>query len=223
MSFINWIITNWIMVVGVLTGGGSVLFLALNRAKIGWLLGIINAVFFVILMAKYHLYADVTLNTYYFFTSAAGLFWWLKGGKAKTPLKIQRLSKRGWIYVGIAAIIGTLTMGWALATFTAASIPYIDTFTTVLSFIGQFLLARKFFENWYIWIAADVIDIGIYMFKGLPLVAALTVVYIVLCVAGIIKWRKIEREENVFDDLDNRVTLEHRDTLGIGNALAVTD
>ena len=194
MFILEWLFVKWIQVFGVLTGAGSVYFLARNNGKVGWTLGIINAVFFVILFAQQLLFADVTLNLYYFVTSAMGLYWWMRG-KAKQPLPITHLSKKGWVAVAAVAIVGTALFATFLGYMTIAQFVVIDSFTTVLSFIGQYLLARKIFDNWYIWILADIIDIGLYAVKGLWLVVAMTAVYMVFCVMAIFKWKKDELAE----------------------------
>jgi nicotinamide mononucleotide transporter len=191
---ITFLIAHWIEIFGVITGAGSVYYLARDKGKPGWILGIINSVFFMILFAQQLLFADFTLNAYYLVTSALGLYWWMRGSKKKT-LPITHLSRKGWIWVAVIAILGTAAFGTFLGSMTIAQFVYIDSFTTVLSFIGQWLLAKRVFDNWYIWIAADVIDIGLYAWKGLIFVTIMTAVYMVLCVMGIMKWRKDEALE----------------------------
>lgn len=215
MDFIMFLFSDWIQTIGVLTGAGAVLFLALNKAKIGWTLGVINAAFFTVLMFQYMLYADVILNVYYLFTSAFGLVYWLgwmTRKEKKEPAKITHLTAKQWaIWAGVW-IAGTVAMGFGLDTFTNTDVAYVDSFTTVGSLIAQFLLARKIFENWWIWIFVDVIDIGLYMFKGLPMVAGMTVIYMVFCVIGVVKWqrdKKREREvlaEDILPELEVSIT-----------------
>lgn len=199
---ISWLAAHWIELIGVITGAGAVFFLAQNERKffglsagtIGWTLGVINAVFFMILFFNQLLFADLTLNAYYFITSALGLYWWQsKRGREGKPVRpITRLSTKGWLTVVAITVIGTWAFGTFLGEMTIAQFVYIDSFTTVLSFIGQYLLARKVFDNWYLWIIADVIDIGLYAYKGLYLVVGMTAVYMVFCVMGIIKWKRDE-------------------------------
>ena len=199
---LSWLGVHWIELIGVITGAGAVFFLAQNERQffgvsagvIGWTLGVINAVFFMVLFFNQLLFADLTLNAYYFITSALGLYWWQskRGREGKPVRQITRLSWKGWLAVTLITIGGTWAFGTFLGSMTIAQFVYIDSFTTVLSFIGQYLLARKVFDNWYLWIIADVIDIGLYAYKGLYLVVGMTVVYMVFCVMGIIKWKRDE-------------------------------
>jgi nicotinamide mononucleotide transporter len=42
------------------------------------------------------------------------------------------------------------------------SAPFWDALTTVLSIVAQYMLNKKFLENWYCWILADIIYIPLY-------------------------------------------------------------
>jgi nicotinamide mononucleotide transporter len=70
------------------------------------------------------------------------------------------------------------------------SAPVLDAFTTVLSLAAQWLLNRKSIENWYVWITADVLYIYLYVSRGLHLTAVLYAVFLGLCIAGLVAWRR---------------------------------
>src|SRR5690606_42074265 len=113
LEFIQFLFSDWIQTIGVITGAGAVLFLALNQAKIGWTLGVINAVFFTVLMFQYMLYADVILNVYYLFTSAFGLVYWLgwmTKKEKKEPAKISHMNWKSWLMWGAIWITATAIM-----------------------------------------------------------------------------------------------------------------
>ena len=58
-----------------------------------------------------------------------------------------------------------------------------------MSLVGQYLLGRKFIENWAVWIIVNVVSVGLFAYKALWLTAGLYVVFIVLSVAGWRAWR----------------------------------
>jgi nicotinamide mononucleotide transporter len=68
-------------------------------------------------------------------------------------------------------------------------LPYPDAFTTTLSVIAQFLLTKKYLENWTLWIIADVVYVAVYTIKALYWTAGLYVVFLVLCVKGYRDWK----------------------------------
>lgn len=203
MGIVNWIIENWIQVVGVLTGAGAVFFLARNNGPVGWTLGVINAVFFIVLFTTEKLYGDVLLNSYYFITSAVGLYYWKFGGRNKTERKISHLDVKGYALSIGAALAAMLSIGYLFDNYTDAHYAYTDMFIVGMSFVGQFLLAKKIFENWYFWIVADIVAIYLYTAKDLYLVTAMTAVYLVFCVMGVFKWRKVETEEKAQELAEN--------------------
>ncbi|PYV29477.1 MAG: hypothetical protein DMG09_29920, partial [Acidobacteria bacterium] len=54
----------------------------------------------------------------------------------------------------------------------------------------QYLLCRKRFENWWFWIAADLVYIPLYLSRALPLTALLYAVFLGMCLAGVREWRR---------------------------------
>ena len=93
------------------------------------------------------------------------------------------------------AIIGTVwaVIYWMLVTFTNSNVPLADSFTTALSIVGIWALAHKYLEQWFIWIAVDVITSVLYFYKDIPFKASLYALYVVIAVFGYFKWRRLMR------------------------------
>ena len=77
-----------------------------------------------------------------------------------------------------------------LRRFTDTDVPWWDGFATGLSLVGQFLLGRKFIENWVVWLAVNLVSIGLFVRKGLWLTVGLYAVFAALSVAGYLAWRQ---------------------------------
>lgn len=56
--------------------------------------------------------------------------------------------------------------------------------------MGQFLLGRKFIENWAVWIVVNAVSVGLFTYKGLWLTVGLYTLFIALSVFGWRAWRK---------------------------------
>jgi nicotinamide mononucleotide transporter len=80
---------------------------------------------------------------------------------------------------------------WLLVTFTNSNVPLADSFTTALSIVGIWALAHKYLEQWFIWIAVDVVTSALYFYKDIPFKASLYALYVVIAIAGFMKWRRI--------------------------------
>ncbi len=89
-----------------------------------------------------------------------------------------------------AIIAVTLAEGFYLARYTADAAPWMDANTTALSVVAQYLLSVRKIENWILWIATDVVQIGLYGWKGLYPTTVLYALFLVLSVAGFFEWRR---------------------------------
>ena len=74
--------------------------------------------------------------------------------------------------------------------YTDSNVPWADSFTTALSIVGMFMLARKWVEQWLVWIVVDVVSAGLYVYKDLCFYAALYAVYAVVAVFGYWAWKR---------------------------------
>ncbi len=73
---------------------------------------------------------------------------------------------------------------------TDADLPYWDSATTVLSFVAMWMTARKYIENWAVWLVVNVIATCMYTAKGIELYALLYAVYFGMAVVGWSAWRR---------------------------------
>jgi nicotinamide mononucleotide transporter len=81
-----------------------------------------------------------------------------------------------------------------LVSFTDSTVPFWDALTTALSVVAMWMLSRKYIEQWLVWGVVDAVTVGLYLYKEIPLTAALYALYTVLAVAGWLRWRKVYRE-----------------------------
>jgi nicotinamide mononucleotide transporter len=75
-------------------------------------------------------------------------------------------------------------------------VPWFNGLTSALSIVGMWMLARKWIEQWIVWIAVDMLSAALYGFKGLYLTAILYAAYAIIAVFGYRKWRELMREQN---------------------------
>ncbi len=58
------------------------------------------------------------------------------------------------------------------------------------------MMTRKVLENWAVWIAVDVVYIGMFIYKHLYLTSGLYAGFLVLAVMGQVQWRRSYREND---------------------------
>jgi nicotinamide mononucleotide transporter len=53
------------------------------------------------------------------------------------------------------------------------------------------MLARKFIEQWWVWIVVDLVSAGLYVYKELYLTSGLYALYAVIAFFGYLNWKKL--------------------------------
>jgi nicotinamide mononucleotide transporter len=160
-----------------------------------WPVGIVSVTAFLLLFLEVKLYADATLQGFFIITGFIGWRNWAFGGKNRTELRITTLSASQKLLTGVGSIAAILVIGWLFDTYTDASIPYMDSLASGMSVVAQVLLLRKKLENWYLWIAVDVLSIGIYIYKEVYLTSILYFVFLILSILGVIDWKRSLRQQ----------------------------
>jgi len=71
---------------------------------------------------------------------------------------------------------------------TDSQVPVLDGVTTAMSLGAQWLMSRRVLENWWVWIAVDLVYVPLYLWKGLHVTAGLYAVFLLLCLLGLVDW-----------------------------------
>jgi nicotinamide mononucleotide transporter len=180
--------TRWIEIVAAIFGLINVTLLV-RRNIWNYPFGIAMVILYGFVFFEARLYSDVILQVFFLVIQCFGWWWWLARRDPDGLVIVQRMPPSAIVSFGTLAIFGSLTLGWIMATYTNAALPYMDATTTVLSIIAQYLLARRYLENWIVWIVVDVLAIGIYLSKGLQPTAALYGIFLILAATGYYSWR----------------------------------
>ena len=155
-----------------------------------WLASVIMPAISMWIYFSKGIYADFAINIYYLIIAIYGYVIWRTGGirKEKKPQPITHTPIAVW--AGIAAVTALLwwALTWILSNFTDSTVPVTDAFSTSLSIVGTWMLARKYAEQWLIWIIVDIVCMGLYAYKGLIFYPILYGIYTVVAVFGYRKW-----------------------------------
>ena len=136
------------------------------------------------------LYSDVILQIFFFVVQCYGWAHWLTRRDEEGLVIVERISKGPALISAAVAIAGTVLTGWLMNAYTDASFPFWDASILWLSVVAQVLLARRILENWLVWIAVDIIAIGLYWTKGLYPTAVLYLMFLVISAIGYANWRR---------------------------------
>ncbi len=161
--------------------------------------GIISTLIYtyIFLQPNTKLYADAILNVYYFVMSIYGWVLWTKRNSGQ-PLAISKANSKD-VFLIILLSLG----GWAILYFmltwlfpaiipgyTPSDIALWDAFISSTAWVGMWLLARRKIENWIVLNISNLVAIPIYMNKGMPFTAALTLFLFIVAIFGYFEWKK---------------------------------
>ena len=158
---------------------------------LAWPLAIASSALYLLVFWDARLYGDAALQLLFIALAFWGWWQWLRGRQADgRPLVVRHLGTRG----RLAALLGLALLwpaiGLLLARSTDTDVPWWDAFPTAGSLVGQVLLARKYVENWPVWLAVNAVAIGLFAYKGLWPTVGLYAIFAALSVVGWRRWRR---------------------------------
>ena len=207
----DFLYVHWLDIVTTVLGLAYIL-LEYKASVWMWLVGFLMQALGIVLYYQKGLYADCGMEFYYLAMTMYGWWRWVKtpsnapclGGEQEASPKQARLEGAPirhfprrlvlpWMLL-IGAVWAVIY--WLLVTFTNSNVPLADSFTTALSIVGIWALAHKYLEQWFIWIAVDLVTCVLYFYKDSPFKASLYALYVVIAIAGWFKWRKMMEVQN---------------------------
>jgi nicotinamide mononucleotide transporter len=170
--------------------GALCVYLVTRESIWNWPLGIITAGFYIVVFARSGLYSDSGLQVVYLVLSAYGWWHWLRGGPARSGVMVTRVPARETLPLVLCGI-GLWLLLWAVTSrIPGAKLPLLDAALTSTSLVAQYLMTRKYVENWILWITVDVLYIGLFFMRDLRLTALLYAVYLALAILGYVQWKR---------------------------------
>lgn len=160
-----------------------------------WIAGIIMPAIDIFLYYSAGLYADFGMAVYYTLAAIYGLLVWKfgkkKGQKDNEELPVTHIRRSLILPATITFLAAWGAIYVILTRFTNTDVPVTDSFANALSFIGLWALARKYLEQWIVWIVVDVVLSVLYVYKGIPFKAGLYALYVIIAIAGYFKWKRM--------------------------------
>lgn len=168
---------------------------AIRQKIVCWLFAAVSTAIYIWLFMVAKLYMESVLHLFYLLMAGYGWFVWSAGKESghDKPVVVWPLQTHG---LAITAIVSLSAVnGYLLSTFSDAAFPYVDSLTTWSAIWATFLVARKVLENWWYWLAIDIVSALIYWSRDLQLTSILYGVYIILIPVGLVSWTRSMRRQ----------------------------
>jgi nicotinamide mononucleotide transporter len=159
---------------------------------LGWPLAIVSSLLYFALFWNSRLYGDASLQIFFAVVALWGWWQWLRGHQADgSALRPRALGRRGRAIALLGLALAWPATGLFLRRYTDTDVPWWDAFPTAASVLGQWLLGRKYVENWPTWVVVNVVSVALFAYKGLWLTVVLYLVFVVMSFAGWRAWRRL--------------------------------
>ncbi|HCC32105.1 MAG TPA: nicotinamide riboside transporter PnuC, partial [Marinilabiliales bacterium] len=165
---LDWLVSNWIENLAVLTGIVYIVLSVKQRISC-WSFGIVSSVLYLFVFLQSKIYADMILQAYYVIMGFYGWIHWARmdTNNQKEELPVSKISMRQASVIGGITLVTFFCIAYFLIHFTDSPVPWVDAFTTSLSFTATWMLARKILEHWIIWVIVDLVSVGLFFNRGL--------------------------------------------------------
>lgn len=160
-----------------------------------WIVGIIMPAIYVGVFYDSALYAQMGINVYYLLMSVYGWYIWKHPAKQQTTERsITHFPRRLYLPIAGVTLATFVVLLLLLQNFTHASMAILDAMSTTLGIVATWMLARKYVEQWWVWIGADLAGVILYLQTGLYFTAALYFLYAIIALMGYRKWKRLMYE-----------------------------
>lgn len=185
--------TGWQEWVSTVTQIASVWYARKNNVLVypTGIVGVLLAAYLYFFDSHPPLYADGTLNIYYFVMSIYGWYNWVQKKDAEhLTYPISWCSKRE-LSIGVAVFfVSWGIIYFTLVTVTNSNTPILDSLVSSSAVVAMWWMAKRKIENWLAWIASNVIAIPLNFYKEFYLFTLMYVLFLALAVWGFIEWKK---------------------------------
>lgn len=157
---------------------------------LGWVTGLVNVGLYTFIFFRGQLYALMGLQVFFFVISLYGWYQWIRGGQRHAGIAVSRIPVRLAAGLIAASVAGTAALGWALHVHTQDQQPYVDAGVSVVSMVGQWMMARKYLETWWLWIGVNLVSVPLFLVRAEYPTALQYTVFLGLAVSGLVQWRR---------------------------------
>jgi nicotinamide mononucleotide transporter len=171
--------------------------LTTRRTLLCWPVSLLSVVLYGKVFFDQRLYSDAMLQAVYAAFIFYGWWLWARGVREEGEVKVEKISAAECLLGLAAGALGSVVLGYAMARYTDAAIPWVDSSLTSFSLVAQYWLTRKYIANWWLWIVVDVAYTGVFVFKSLYLTSGLYAAFVVLAIIGVRSWNEAQRQQEV--------------------------
>lgn len=166
------------------------IWLTAQRRVLCWPVSLLACALYFQLFLEVRLYADMVLQALFGLTIVYGWVLWARGKHDEGEIVVVSLTGLQAATGLTAGAVGAVAIGWFTSHHTDAALPWMDAALSSFSLVAQYWTARRHLPSWLLWMAVDVLYVGLFVVKDLWLTAGLYAAMIVLAALGFRNWSR---------------------------------
>ena len=188
----KYITENYLEVIAAIFGLIYVL-LAARQNFFCWMAGIANVLIFAWIFFNNKIYANMSLQIIYLIISIYGLYVWMSK-KPNVKVKISKMDNSYRLLMVVFISILT-AISYLILSNTNSTTLFVDSFTAAAGLIATWMQARKYIENWLIFIPTDIILTIMFYTQELYVTSALFAIDTLIAIGAYFNWLKMYKKE----------------------------
>lgn len=129
-----------------------------------------------------------------------GIVNWFKN-KEDEQVQMKSFTWKNSLIICSLVILGSTLLGFLLSLIPNQNLAFLDSTSQIINICGVILVAIRFRECWYVWLANNIIDLSIWIVNIInhtpnsEMALITSIMYLVMNIIGVICWVVIERRQ----------------------------
>jgi nicotinamide mononucleotide transporter len=178
---------SWTEIIASILGLTNIVLLV-RRSIWNYPFGIAMVTLYGVVFFEAKLFSDAALQVFFVVVQIYGWWNWYHARDSAGLARVETMTTRSRLVWIAVIVVFTIADAWFLKKYTSDVAPWMDANTTAMSVVAQYLLSVRKIENWVLWIVTDVVQIGLYYWKGLYPTTGLYVLFLIISCVGLYGW-----------------------------------
>jgi len=173
---------------------------------LGYIIGLVSSVTYAWVAYQNGLFGEVGLNLFFYIpTGILGYFMWANN-EADGTVEMRRLAGKQRLWLVLGSVVATLLLGFILRSIPGQNAPFVDAATNVLSIIATLLMMWRFAEQWWLYVALNVLTVSLWIIRyfadgyAADMMVFLWIIYLINSVFGLVTWTRGSSVEELYSE-----------------------
>lgn len=172
--------------------------LAAQNKIANWPVAILASLVYAYVFYQNRFFSETYLQFIFIGFQSYGWWFWSSLNPQKTEKSIQHTPRNYRLLLSLGFSVFYLTWFFIYIRINPdARLPLLDCFLTAVSITALFMQAKRWIENWYLWILADILYVPMFIMGDQYITASLYFIFIGLATKGYFMWKSEMKKASI--------------------------